>query len=230
MMRWIIVVGMVFATACAKPQIPPDLTHKTLTYSLSNAQSADSFFQDGNVPFVVKFISTGTGNIEKLIFGDIRLDVTQSRPAILANTADQWLALPFSGELFGQYGWQYVASNHDRTEMFAILDCQIEDPAWRLLILTSSDGGRTWALRSTLRKVCYFAGFHDFVMDRQGKGRLTILLDDDYTHDIKAGLYHYHTTDGCCTWTGPQYEMNYLYERWGGTQERTIYCLEDITE
>jgi len=200
------------------------------TYSLDDAQPAGILFHDGEAVFVIKSRYDRIGNIDTLIFGDFRPNVTQSRPAILANIDAQWVVLFFEGDLLSQYGWEYVARNHKRTQMIAVLDCQIAGPGWELVILASSDGGQTWELRSTLRKVCYYAGFHDFVMDRNGKGRLTILLDDDYTDNIKAGLYHYRTTDAGYTWTGPEYEPNYFYIGWHGMYRRIIHNLKDIPE
>jgi len=228
--RHICLLGLVSVIGCGHSFVTPDMNTDLATYSLDDAQPADNLFRDSEERFLIKFICSRTGSIDKLIFGDMRLNVTQSRPAILAKTDDQWLVLPFEGDLLQQYGWEYVGANHERTEMFAVLDNQIESPGWNLVILASSDGARTWTLRSTLRKVCYYAGFYDFVMDREGKGRLTILLNDDYTDDIKEGLYHYRTTDAGYIWTGPEYEPNYLYKRSRGTRPRTIYSLSDITE
>ncbi|MHC4800118.1 MAG: beta propeller repeat protein, partial [Planctomycetota bacterium] len=191
---------------------------------------ADNLFRDSEERFLIKFICSVTGSIDKLVFGDMCPNVTQSRPAILVKANDRWLVLPFEGDLLRGHGWEYVGSTPDRIQMFAVLDNQIEDPGWDLVILASSDGGQTWKLRSTLRKVCYYAGFHDFVMDHKGRGRITILLGDDYTDDIKAGLYHYRTTDAGYTWASPEYEPNYLYKRSCGTRPRTIYSLSDITD
>lgn len=228
--RHICLLGLVSVIGYGHSFVTPDMNTDLATYSLDDAQPADNLFHDSEERFLIKFICSGIGSIDTLIFGDMRLNVTQSRPAILAKTDDKWLVLPFEGDLLQQSGWEYVGSTHDRTQMFAVLDNQIESPGWDLVILASSDGGRTWTLRSTLRKVCYYAGFHDFVMDRKGRGRLTILLNDDYHDDITEGLYHYRTSDGGCTWTGPEHEPNYIYKRSSGIRTRTIQSLCDLPD
>lgn len=123
--------------------------------------------------------------------------------AILARAADGWREIPLP--CFAGYGWQGVFSA-DGQNIWAVLDNEVESPGWNLLVIRSTDGGLTWRRISDVHKPSYLGWFDDLAVGPDGRARLTVRLVDDYTDTIKAGLYHYRTTDAGATWSPPEYE------------------------
>jgi hypothetical protein len=197
------------------------------TYSLGDAAPAESLFRERKTSVEVKFRCEGSGGLQKLIFGDLRSEDGECQPALLEKSGGRWAALTLQDPQLDQYGWEYVASDNDGNQLVAVLDCQVEAPGWDLVLVASVDGGHTWERRTVLRKVSYLDQFHDLVMSRDGKGRLTLLVGNAVPDESKEGLYHYRTADGGRTWTGPYHEPNYIYKV---DQEREGKIIRSVKE
>jgi hypothetical protein len=104
-----------------------------------------------------------------------------------------------------QREWVHAAACPARHELFALLDDSSESRAWALTLLHSTDGGATWATLAAVKKPTNAAEYAGFAMGKNGAGRISMHLDDD-TDKLGHGYYHYATTDGGKTWTGPTFE------------------------
>jgi hypothetical protein len=145
-----------------------------------------------------------------MIFADCRT-VIQCHPVILVKERDGWKGIRLEAR---QQGWEYVGASANGDELWAVLDGQVEGHSWELTLVNSEDRGKTWCVVSTVRKTCYYAGFHDFAMADDGSGRVTILLCDDYNDETRAGMYHYRTSDGGRTWSLPEWEPSAVHRVW----------------
>jgi hypothetical protein len=129
---------------------------------------------------------------------------TRVEPKIIVKIGGQWriASLPASED---QNDFVYVGVCPARHEIFAILDCAVEDPGQVLDIIHSTDGGVTWSILGGVGKPTYMATFSAFHMDARGHGRLTVSYGDDLDQ-LKPGDYHYDTADGGKSWTRPTFE------------------------
>lgn len=100
--------------------------------------------------------------------------------------------------LLNQCGWQYVGYCAPRHEIWAVLDCIVEDRGWDLYLIRSKDGGTTWDLAAVIHKIHYTQGLSRFTMTADGHGTLSL---SDGCED--TGLYIFRTTDGGNTWQPP---------------------------
>lgn len=139
-------------------------------------------------------------------------------PVVLVRGDDErwWvraLESPEGGTAFRGSDWQYVGQGEPAGTLWAVVDNEVGSYGWELDLLRSTDGGLTWR-HSRLSKVSYWAWFEGLRMSADGRGRLSIWLDDDYpggTPDTKPrGLYHYRTEDFGLTWSEPIHEANDL--------------------
>lgn len=141
-----------------------------------------------------------------LYFGELTNEDDLAIPIVAVSKNGQLHGILFENEWSGN-GWQRVVAGPHRGEIWGALDHLEEDLGWDLVLAHSTDSGKTWRL-GALRKVCYVAELYDIVMAENGNGRVTLRLASDYTDKLKAGLYHYVTTDGGKSWSAPQYEAD----------------------
>ena len=99
-----------------------------------------------------------------------------------------------------------MAAGPGAKEIWGAIDTVAGDSRASFVLAHSTDGGATFAM-TVFRKPTRRAEFFDFAMDRDGHGRVTVLLDGD-VGSHKAGRYHYQTTDDGKTWSAPRYEPN----------------------
>ena len=149
---------------------------------------------------------------------------------IAEKLGDQMRAIPLEDARLSNPQWMYTGAGPALGEIWGVLDDTGDAPAADLLLVHSTDAGATWHL-SAIHKPVNQADFSDFVMDREGHGRLSVYLSADCPDEtpaskrlagprqpgkrkprrdpIKAGSYHYRTTDGGKTWA-MQYEADAL--------------------
>jgi hypothetical protein len=101
--------------------------------------------------------------------------------------------------------WSYVAAGPTTPEFWGVLDASLDDHQPDIVIAHSTDSGDTVQVAS-LPKPLPAAVFDSFCMDRHGHGRLSLYVYRDQAKLRQAGYYHYRTTDGGKTWTGPEHE------------------------
>jgi hypothetical protein len=102
-------------------------------------------------------------------------------------------------------GWSYISAGPATNEFWGVLDASLEDLQPDLLLVHSTDAGKTLQLISLPkpRKACVF---DSFCMDRAGHGRVSVYVDRTKTRLNHAGYYHYRTDDDGQTWTATQFE------------------------
>jgi hypothetical protein len=101
--------------------------------------------------------------------------------------------------------WAYVGAGPTKSEMWGIVDANLDDVTEDLLLVHSGDGGRSFAIQR-LHKPHPAAEFDSFSMSREGLGRVSVYLARADSGPRGAGYYHYRTKDGGRTWSAAQYE------------------------
>ena len=153
-----------------------------------------------------------------LIFAAVRTETDTGMPVILrkggsgapAATAGGGWRLAQLAESPKQE-WVYAAACPPRQEVWAILDNAGDAKAWQLTPLRSTDGGQTWQYAAAVKKPANGAIYAGFALAANGKGRLSMHLEED-ADGHSHGYYHYATADGGTTWTGPTAEPNDVAE------------------
>ena len=139
-------------------------------------------------------------------FGEMENNDQQMMPFVAIKENGRMQALRLEKE-WGSDRWTMVCAGPNAGEVWGVLDQPKDDPGDTFSLVHSADGGKSWQVGS-IHKPCDAAGFVDLVMAKNGKGRFTLMLDADCPSNakLKAGLYHYRTTDGGKTWAAPEYE------------------------
>ncbi len=137
-------------------------------------------------------------------------DTPVAAVALIARKVDAaWKAVPVVGEGLEDAGWKYVGAGPARREVWGVLDTSAGESQGQFVIAHSTDAGLTFTLKP-VTKPCKLATVADFAMSRDGHGRVTLSLDTD-CGSIKAGLFHYVTTDDGKTWSKtPRYESDVM--------------------
>ena len=170
--------------------VPGDL-QANLTGKLSPPQAADR---------TVYF-----GEVDEYDGPDEDAKLTSSLPILAVKDGADWKGVPLVGPGLADAGWKYVGAGPKPREAWGVLDTTVGDGGPTFVVAHSVDGGQTFAL-SSFRKPCPQATVYDFAMDRTGRGRVTLSLDETVGRH-KPGLYSYETADGGRTWAAkPQYE------------------------
>jgi hypothetical protein len=156
-----------------------------------------------NTEFSFK-LSLGQDGDRVLYFGEIKNSDDQLMPVIAQRNGKHYVAVKMKKD-WGSDQWQNVLYGTHDGEIWGLFDQSEENQTRDVTLLHSQDEGRSFQL-AVLPKPCKDATFYDFVMAKDGSGRLTLALAKDCGPKIKAGLYHYRTTDGGQTWSRPQFE------------------------
>jgi hypothetical protein len=130
---------------------------------------------------------------------------TATVPVIGFKQDDKLMALKIDDPRLVNAGWSYIAAGPTTPEFWGVLDASLEDHQPAVLIAHSTDSGTTVQI-SSLPKPLPAAVFDSFCMDRHGHGRLSLYVYRDQAKLRQAGYYHYRTTDGGKSWSGPEHE------------------------
>lgn len=154
--------------------------------TMESSSPCFAFHGDAGLPAVL-FVRTG--------------DVEACEPRILVRAGGAWLVVRLPGDRYSQCSWQAVYASPDRRRVWGILDTDVESPGWALEIVRSEDGGLSWRPGSSVAKPSYLARFDSLRMDEEGNGVLAVGLDEDYTEEVRSGLYECRTSDRGRTWS-----------------------------
>jgi hypothetical protein len=143
-----------------------------------------------------------------IYFGEIQNGDEQLVPIVGTRNGQQYRVVKLEKE-WGYNQWRTVLSGPHPAELWGLLDQANDDQSGDTLtdevaFVHSTDGGKTFQV-GTLHKPCRKATVADLVMAKNGRGRITLSLGED-CGKLKAGLYHYRTSDGGKTFHSPQYE------------------------
>lgn len=104
-------------------------------------------------------------------------------------------------------GWEYAGRSKSTSEVWAVAQFGHGDIGENLEIAYSLNDGRTWKHLRSLKKISRYARFESFYME-DGKGSLTISLQDGPDPEHQDGYYTYTTTNGGSTWSKiPRYSQ-----------------------
>lgn len=132
-------------------------------------------------------------------------EVKTSVPVLARRDGTKVFGLPVRSDMKANETWAYVAGGPTKTEMWGIVDANLDDVTDDLLLVHSGDGGRSFAVQR-LHKPHPAAQFDSFSMSREGAGRVSVYLARADAGPRGAGYYHYRTKDGGRTWSRAQYE------------------------
>jgi hypothetical protein len=96
--------------------------------------------------------------------------------------------------------WEYAGRAKNKRDVWAIAQFGHGDIGGNLEIAHSLNDGRSWNHRS-LTKISRFAGFESLSMAANGRGYLTIRLQDSPEPEHKDGYYTYETRNNGRTWS-----------------------------
>lgn len=134
---------------------------------------------------------------------------TPERPAagVMVSSRNGWRLVQVPEQLYGT-AWVWVGRSSG-DQLWAISQEGGAQPS-TLTFATSSNGGRSWSFRSSLRKVSPHAVVESFGMDAEGHGSVVLRLDQDPGPDApRLGFYMYLTRNGAKSWS----EAIYSFER-----------------
>jgi hypothetical protein len=162
---------------------------------------------DGDVQLGTKLQLAKGGTI---YFGAINTydedeNVNSSIPIIARLNDGKWKMLRIDDKRLHDADWSYVAAGPHRGEIWGMLDRALDAKQPDLLIAHSIDGGATFS-QTALHKPNAVADFDSFCLGPDGNGRLTLYASGADESVDRPGFYHYRTTDGGRTWSGPSYE------------------------
>ena len=214
-LKFLTLVTMLLCTGCsgiahAEPTTKPsDL--KAL--KLSDAVDLNRLLKDGE-PDLSHQLHLSRGG--RIYFGTIDSydsDDRQikSQPIIAKKNGDSWKALPIRDERLKDAAWSYVGGGPMRGELWGVLDASLDDDQPDLILVHSTDGATTFEL-TALHKPDAAADFDSFCIGPDMHGRVTLYLSPDPdAKSLKAGYYHFRTTDGGKTWSRPDYEPDVMW-------------------
>ena len=123
----------------------------------------------------------------------------ESRAVIFVMEGKSWRRIDLPDN-YVRATWQYAGRAKGKPEVWAIAQFGHGDIGPDLEIAHSLDGGRTWKHRS-LTKNARYSTFESFSMNRNGRGSLTVRLDDGLESGQRGGYYTYQTSDNGRTWS-----------------------------
>ncbi|HYG62512.1 MAG TPA: hypothetical protein VEL74_08010 [Thermoanaerobaculia bacterium] len=132
---------------------------------------------------------------------------TAERPAagVMTSTRDGWRLVQLPDSIYYTV-WSYVGRSSGE-QIWGISQPAGPQPA-TLEFSASSNGGRGWTHRSSLRKVSPYAVVDAFGMDAEGHGSVVLRLDEDPTPNApRLGFYMYLTKNGAKSWSEPIYSF-----------------------
>ena len=83
----------------------------------------------------------------------------------------------------------------------AVLDTQVEGSGHELILIASSDDGRTWERLPDLVKPNWQATFRSLELTSASRWRLSVTLDDCGGCGVSTGTTTYETVDAGRTWS-----------------------------
>ena len=116
---------------------------------------------------------------------------------VMAGHAWRRIDLP---EQYEFASWEYAGRAKSKRDVWAIAQFGHGDIGPNLEIAHSLNDGRSWRHRS-LTKISRFAGFESLSMAGNGRGFLTIRLQDSPEAEHKDGYYTYETRNNGSTWS-----------------------------
>ena len=211
--------GCVNAAPTTEPATMPDVlavtpsSHTPATrptqriISLSSAVQSEQLEHDDwelDMQSQIRF-SAGT-----ILFGQISIyddedKAQQTTPIVGFKQGDQTMALRIDDPRLKNAGWSYISAGPSREEFWGVLDASLDDQQGDLVLVHSTDSGKTMSLVS-LPKPRPTCQFDSFCMDKNGHGRVSVYVDRTKTRLSHAGYYHYRTEDDGKTWTAAQFE------------------------
>lgn len=121
------------------------------------------------------------------------------RAVIFVMEGNTWRRIDLPDQ-YESASWQYAGRSKSKPEVWAIAQFGREGLGPDLEIAHSFNDARVWRHHS-LTKISRFAEFESFSMARNGRGSLTIRIQDSSEPEHRDGYYTYTTRNNGRTWT-----------------------------
>jgi hypothetical protein len=205
-------------SGCVGDELPnhphPATTTPAGDVRLSDAKSLDDLDSDEDVQMTLTDKLSWPQTTQPVYFGEAdQFDSDDSTtpvstvPLIAIHDGKDWKGVPLIGPGLTDAGWKYVGAGPATGEVWGVLDTAAGDSQADFVVAHSIDGAMSFTL-TVFSKPCRHAEVFDFLMGRNGHGRITLSLDADCGL-FRAGLYHYDTVDDGKTWSkSPRYEAD----------------------
>jgi hypothetical protein len=182
------------------PSIPPP--SRTFVFD-RDARSLDALEWAGATAYWFATLETveGPTRFGELVATDAHGTADPQRPTVpligrVKGVADAALSIP-DPDGRGN-AWVHVAVGSNDGEIWGVLDAVQGEPNPALLLVRSTDAGRTWSMRS-LRKPVQQATFAAMAMGADGHGTLVLHLAQEQAGH-QPGFYPFTTSDAGQTW------------------------------
>lgn len=132
-------------------------------------------------------------------------DRLEGVPRVYYSSRDGWSVADFA-EGLRKATWVAAGRGQSGAELWAV--AQEEDSGY-LVVMGSSNAGRAWRQRGSLRKISKLASVEYLGMNKDGRGSLILNLEDDPSPDApRLGYYLYLTENGGKSWSDPIYSQS----------------------
>jgi len=128
--------------------------------------------------------------------------VTEAWPAVRVGADAFLLDLRVDPTETPTFGWRMAKVLADRRTVIGVIESVVEGPGDELHVVVSTDGGRHWIRKGTVKKPHYFAELRGLEIDDAKRFRLVVALDDCADCGVTLGTYVYETSDGGEVWRG----------------------------
>jgi hypothetical protein len=128
-------------------------------------------------------------------------------PAVIVKRDDKSPAEFISWPELIKYGWVSAAQLASKGYYWGFLDYQVEGLVNEVMIIWSSDSGKTWTQLSSLKKDYFADEFYAFTMDEEGNGSATIKRSGEGTDETK-GFDIFTTKDFGKSWSLPVFHKS----------------------
>ncbi len=126
-------------------------------------------------------------------------------PRVLVSGRDSWRPVQLSERLHNTT-WIFVGRAIEGEDVWAVAEGDVGGRGPYLELVTSGNGGRTWAHQATFVKISRHAVLDAFGIHPDGRGSLILRLDEDPSPGApRLGYYLYLTRNGGKTWSEPIY-------------------------
>lgn len=128
-------------------------------------------------------------------------DSDEFRAVIFVKEGARWRQINLPKANYTYAAWEYAGRSRSKPAVWAIAQFGHAGLGPDLEIAHSANDGRTWRHQHSLTKISRFAVFDSFSMSRNGRGSLTIRLQDTPEPEHRDGYYTYTTTNSGRTWS-----------------------------
>lgn len=128
-------------------------------------------------------------------------DALSATPLVFVNGHFDQLDLRSTPDDMSGWGWVGLVASKRSGLWVGVLDWQVESSGEELVLLVTTDKGKSWTKLPPVKKPHYLARFRSLELVTSRRWLLTIALDDCADCGVKLGKRVLETTDAGAHWT-----------------------------